>query len=156
MDVWVFAAVCEPNREHDAAYELLSVAVKQIFGLDELPSVGRMEKGKPFFPDHPEICFNISHSHGAVVCALHDRPVGVDIEKLRPAPKRLANGMDDYSFFLQWTVREATIKMQGRGVGALRQALQPGKFCCTNEELMPGWILAVCPSEESDICFRRM
>ena len=51
-------------------------------------------------PDRPDLQFNLSHSHGAAVCALHHLPIGVDVERLRPAPRRLSRGMDDGDFFL--------------------------------------------------------
>jgi len=39
--------------------------------------------GKPYAPGIP-VEFSISHSGNMVVCAVDDRPVGIDIEKIRP------------------------------------------------------------------------
>ena len=61
---------------------LLRRALREEYGLAELPKIETEEKGKPFFPDHPEIHFNLSHCKYAVACALDRAPVGVDAEAL--------------------------------------------------------------------------
>ena len=96
-------------------------------GIDPLPRMERAPGGKPFFPDLPQVRFSLSHSHGAAVCAVHDREVGVDVELLRPAPRRLGAGMTDEEFFRLWTAREATAKRAGRGLEFLlaRRARTP-------------------------------
>ena len=151
MDLTIYAALCPEGSEHDLAYRLLALAVEQVFDLKALPEIARETGGKPFFPDRPDICFNLSHSHGAAVCAVHDKPVGIDIEKLRPAPKRLANGMEDEAFFRLWTAREATIKRQGLGVGALLRPMEPDPMCRCVEGLLDGYIVTVCPSEDTAV-----
>lgn len=155
MDVLVYAALCAEGEEHSCAYRLLSVVVQRVYGLSALPDVARGERGKPYFPDRPDICFNLSHSHGAVACAVHARPVGVDIEKLRPAPKRLAGGMEDRAFFCRWTAKEASVKRDGKGIAQLRRDFEPDPLCKTSEELLPGWIVTVCPSDLSEVRFLR-
>jgi len=151
----VYAALCPEGQEKKAAWHLLALAVKGEYGLDILPQVAREPGGKPYFPDAPHICFNLSHSHGAAVCALHHRPVGIDVEKLRPAPRRLAGGARDDEFFRRWTGREASIKLEGRGWQALVEDREPDRRCCWLEELLPGWIIALCPEQESPIrCVR--
>jgi len=156
MDIVLFGALCRPGTERQTAYELLALAVREVFSLDTLPEIAREEGGKPFFPGAPRICFNLSHSHGAAVCALHDRPIGVDVEKLRPAPRRLVAGMPDDAFFRRWTAREATVKLQGRSWQALLSDWEPDSRCRWEEALLPGWIIAVCPTEESPIRVKRI
>ena len=152
MDVAVYAARCPKGREGAAARRLLALAVGQEYGLTALPAIERESGGKPFFPDRPDICFNLSHSHGAVVCALHDRSVGVDVERLRPAPPRLARGMEDVAFFRLWTGREATVKRSGQaGLAVLMAAPEPDRLCVCREDFLPGWIVTVCPSEAAPI-----
>lgn len=46
-------------------------------------SFGIKEHGKPYAKDLP-VEFNISHSSDMVVCAVDDKPIGIDIEKIRP------------------------------------------------------------------------
>ena len=151
MDVTVYAAAGPEGGEKELAHRLLALAVKREYGLKELPETSREPGGKPFFPSRPELCFNLSHSHGAAVCALHDRPVGIDVEKLRPAPKRLAEGMDDEAFFRLWTAKEATVKRRGEGVAALLRPMEPERLCRCLEGLLEGYIVTVCPSEEAEI-----
>ena len=151
MDVIVYGALCPEGEERSCAYRLLALALKQECGVPRLPGIARADGGKPWFPDHPALCFNLSHSHGAAVCALHDRPVGVDVERLRPAPKRLAAGLGDEDFFRLWTAREATVKRQGRGVGALLRPLEPDRLCQCLENFLPGWIVTVCPQKNAPI-----
>lgn len=151
MELILYAALVEEGAEHKLAYRLLSLAAKREWGLDALPEIVREPGGKPFFPSRPDICFNLSHSHGAVVCALHDKPVGVDVEKLRPAPKRLAAGMEDEAFFRLWTAKEATVKRRGLGIGALVQPLEPDPLCRCVEGLLEGYIVTACPSEHTEV-----
>ena len=151
MDVMVYAALCQENQEHDAAYALLRYAVKQLFDLSELPEIVKEEKGKPYFSQYSRICFNLSHSYGAAVCAVHDRPIGVDVEKVRPAPRRLAKDMGDTDFFCRWTAMEATVKRDGQDWRSLLTRPEPDALCRCSENLLPGWIITVCPSEEANI-----
>jgi len=151
MDVIVYAAFCPEGKEHTGAYALLRYALERELDLAELPDIGKTEHGKPFFPQYSHICFNLSHSHGAVVCAIHDKAIGVDIEKLRPAPKRLAKGMGDADFFRRWTAMEATVKRAGKDWRSLLDGPEPDGLCHGIEDLLPGWIITVCPSESTVI-----
>ena len=155
MEVLVYGALCAEGEERACAYMLLAAAVQEVYGISTLPEIDRKIGGKPFFPTRPDICFNLSHSHGAAVCAIYDRPIGVDIEKVRPAPKRLAGTMEDREFFRLWTQKEATVKQMGKGVGALLRPFDPNPLCRTNEDLLPGWIISVCPHEPAEIRFLR-
>lgn len=147
----IYAALCPKGAEHDLAYRLLALAAERELGLRPLPEIAREAGGKPFFPSCPEVCFNLSHSHGAAVCAIHDKPVGVDVEKLRPAPKRLAAGMEDEAFFRLWTAREASVKRRGLGIEALLRPLEPDPLCRSVEGLLEGYVVTVCPSEDTEI-----
>lgn len=150
-EVLVCAALCPPGEEHQAAWELLAQVLARELGIESLPEVAKGGEGKPFFPERPDICFNLSHSHGAVACAVHDREVGVDIERLRQPPKRLGRGMEPEAFFQLWTAREATVKRQGRGIAALIQGEAPDPLCRSFSDLLPGWIVTVCPSVDAPI-----
>ena len=156
MDVYVFGTQCAEGEEHDCAYRLLALALKQVYGMDEMPMIEREKGGKPYFPQRKDICFNLSHSYGAVVCAVHDRSIGVDVERLRSAPKRLAEGMDDLSFFRLWTAKEASVKREGKGIAALLRDVTPDVMCQTEDEFLPGWIVTVCPSEKAEVRFVRI
>lgn len=91
------------RREPLCAYLLLRLALRETYGWEELPEISLSAQGKPDFPDHPAVYFNLSHTGGAVLVGISDQPVGVDIERVRPvAPaslKRLAAGVEEKDFF---------------------------------------------------------
>ena len=147
----MYSALCPEGEEHAAAYQLLLLAVQREFGMDAVPEIEREPGGKPFFVGCSDLHFNVSHSHGAAVCALHDKPVGIDVERVRKAPRRLAQGQEDREFFRTWTCKEATIKRQGLGVGALLRPVETAPECVTFEDALPGWIITVCPTEHAEV-----
>ena len=55
--------------EHETAYRLLAYAVQEVYGLS-LPEIACDSRGKPFFPQRQEICFNLSHCRGLAVCGI--------------------------------------------------------------------------------------
>ena len=124
------------NRQNQAmcAYGLLRHALEEQYGLRTLPAIELSREGKPMFRDRPEIHFNLSHTDGAVLCAVHDHPVGVDIERIRPVSlrtmRRLAGVDTEEAFFQCWVRREARTKRTGTGVSTMMREetpLQPGE-----------------------------
>ena len=63
-EILVYAALCPPGEEHRAAWELLALVLERELGIPVLPETERGEEGKPFFPERPDVRFNLSHSHG--------------------------------------------------------------------------------------------
>ena len=103
--------------------------------------------------------FNISHTRGMVAVAVAGRPVGVDVERVRPlpdmrqlvttlmAPEALAAFDEERApcekirlFFRYWTLGEAFIKATGQG---LDQGLDSFAFTPRGEprltRVTPGW-----------------
>ncbi len=102
---------------------------------------GIKEHGKPYAKDLA-VEFNISHSSDMVVCAVDDKPVGIDIEQIRPIDLTIAKRIctdeellylfghtpteQDFTyttdteiltrFFELWTAKEACGKCRGNGV----------------------------------------
>ena len=113
-----------------AAPGLLALALAETFGLGEIPRLERLPGGKPFFPDRPEIHFNLSHSGPLALCAVGDAPVGADVEVIRPRweglPRRVLSegeyrwfagrGSRWADFYTLWTLKEARLKYEGTGL----------------------------------------
>ena len=127
----------DPARRQEplCAYLLLRLALRESFGWSELPDIALAHGGKPCFPDHPTVYFNLSHTSGAVLVGVSDHPIGVDIEHVRPMPpnalRRLAAGVEEKNFFPCWVRREARAKLDGTNVGTLLRAetpLREGEF----------------------------
>lgn len=131
------------------------------------------EYGKP---ELDGICFNLSHSQEMVVCAISDKAVGCDIEKMGNAPERIAerffceneikylesfkNEKKDREFYRLWTMKESYMKMTGEGMHLeLNQfefifedrvkVVRGGKICpCfVKEYALPDYKLTVCAEE---------
>lgn len=94
--------------------------------------------GKPRLVDG-ELCFNLAHSGDAVVLAVAEDEVGVDVEELRPlstadrlarricTPRELAEllalgaGVRSKAVLRLWTAKEAVLKALGSGIrGSMR------------------------------------
>lgn len=149
----------EKRREPLCAYLLLRYALGERGRLDggDLPRMARADLGKPYFPDHPELQFNLSHTEGAVLLALADGEVGVDIERVRPVSprmrQRLAAGESEGAFFRAWVRREARTKRTGRGVASMLRAetpLEAGECYQPLDDLFPGYAAGVA-AEETDL-----
>ena len=147
MSVIVYGAVGPAGGERQLAHTLLETALLREYGLSPVPAVLRRDNGKPYFPDFPDLHFNLSHSHGAAVCALSDAPIGIDVEVVRPAPRRLSGGMEDEAFFRLWTAQEATVKYTGEGMEALIRRPPPDPRCRVLENFLPGCIVTICPAD---------
>jgi 4'-phosphopantetheinyl transferase len=141
------------------AYALLRAAAGQVWGLDA-PEIVRLPGGKPVFARYPGCHFSLSHSGPLALCALSDRPVGADLELLRPrSPKLpayalrgerydrfLAQGGSWEAFYALWTETESILKYTGEGLRAWRRcALPPG--CVLSRLGGEGWLGTVCGHE---------
>ncbi len=88
------------------------------------------EYGKPYCEFIDDFYFNVSHSGNWVVCAVDNKPVGVDIEKISAIDLdisknffsdkehndlMLSNYPFDY-FFALWSLKESYIKFIGKGL----------------------------------------
>ncbi len=105
-------------------------------------SIAKDETGRPYFPSHPHVDFNISHTNAYVAVAVatkKDERVGVDIEDTArfeqhpDSPKKLAkrffcdSELDVFSDFGEstekfvelWTRKEAYLKYTGEGISKI-------------------------------------
>ena len=145
------------GNEPICAYAALQLGLNAIYGWKELPEISYTKYGKPEFPDHPEVQFNISHTRGAVLVGIHDQPIGVDIERIRPVSertmRRLADVETEKEFFESWVRRESRGKCGGRGLAAMRPHASPTMLGERFEfvETFPGYVACVCTHSEDPI-----
>lgn len=150
------------QRLSEAGRNLLASGLRDLHGITSLPVISRNENGKPFFTDHPDIHFNISHSGRTAVCAIACVPVGVDIQEISRCPDRIIRryggeelykkynaSADRDEFFLSWwTCEESYAKFLGSTLAACiggekiycrfwQTRLSNGCFCtvCTEGEV---------------------
>ncbi|HJB98935.1 MAG TPA: 4'-phosphopantetheinyl transferase superfamily protein [Candidatus Flavonifractor merdavium] len=156
------------------AYGLLAELLAAEYGLPGLPELERQAGGKPFFPQRPDLHFNLSHSGGLALCGAGTAPLGVDIEAIRPRRAGLARyicspeeyawyeelGGDWESLYTIWTLKEARVKCTGEGLRQRPEAIavpligpgQTGELegLVFRSYAGDGWLGAVCcvPPEE--------
>lgn len=122
----------ERRREPLCAYLLLQLALWETYGWKKLPEMSTTSQGKPLFPEHPDVHFNLSHTGGAVMVGVSDQPIGVDIERIRPVSlrsmQRLAGVSTEEAFFQCWVRREARAKRSGTGVGTMLRSETPLQY----------------------------
>ena len=136
---------------------LLAHVLNVEYGIAPLPDIVRAPEGKPYFPSLPALHFNLSHTGPYVLCGISDRPIGVDMEQIRPRRDSLpryaltseeyikyqAMGGDWPAFYALWTRKEAWCKYTGQGLRLLwgtppPEGLQFGSYAGDN------WRAAVC------------
>lgn len=119
----------EKQQEPLCAWALLLYALQERKSWREFPPIAFYPDRKPFFPDYPELHFNLSHTNGAVLVALSDAFIGVDIERIRPLNRqilrRLPKNFTELDFFQSWVRREARFKRIGTGPGMLQAEEHP-------------------------------
>ena len=106
------------KKQTVAAEMLIKTALK-----DDTALILRDESGKPYIKNR-DIYISISHSYNYAVCAIDDKPIGIDIEKIRDINLKTAkkfcsskellyiNEVNSISrFFEIWTAKEATYKL---------------------------------------------
>lgn len=134
---------CTGRAELNAAQKKCGVIlrdslIKKYTGLTDC-EIAVSETGKPYIKNHPEVCFNISHSGYFAACALmineKYRSIGIDVEiiasnvrydsiaKRYYAAEELENlekltSTDERlcEFFTTWTRKESYLKCTGSGL----------------------------------------
>jgi len=140
------------------AYQLLKEGLRKEFGLLENPIFEYNEHGKPSIVGHPEIFFNLSHCKEAVVCAISNQPIGVDVESVREYKESLVRytmnneeiavithaEIPAFAFIRLWTMKEATSKLIGTGItNDLKTLIDTTKYKYTTVERQR-YIYTVC------------
>lgn len=113
-----------------AKQQLIAQLQQEGLSFDTTIAVG--EKGKPFFLYNQGLHFSISHTKDHIAIAIGSRPVGIDIEQLRPYKIEVVRRFfhpDEYAFIDSlmpeqqaeaftrlWTMKEAAVKCTGTGI----------------------------------------
>lgn len=111
---------------------LLAHGIYTIYGIDMKEEPRSTKKnGKPYFNNHPEIHYNISHSGDYVLCAIGSRSLGIDIQRHKPVDiKKMAkhtlsqteydsiknSPTKEIDFFRYWVMKESYLKWTGEGI----------------------------------------
>jgi len=140
------------------AYRLLQQGLQREYGITEPPVFTYGPHGKPSIEGHPEIFFNMSHCREAVVCALADNPVGVDIESIRTYRPSLVHytmneaevrqieeaAHPERMFIRLWTMKEARLKLSGEGISRDMKTVLTDSGCRFLTVEQPRFIFTVC------------
>ena len=111
---------------------LLKQMYGELTGEEEMPEIGKMPRGKPYFLSG-DLHFSITHTKTRVFCAISDRPIGIDAEdvnrKVSPslAQKILSPGelavydaapaeQKNEILLRLWVMKEAEVKCSGLGL----------------------------------------
>ena len=166
---WFPARVCRAEKMPPDTAALCLAAGALIAGVLHLHE-DALRAGQYGKPCAPGVFFSLSHSGGYALLAAAESDVGADLERVRPAPERVAarvftpdeqrwlgNGEDyDARFFTLWTLKEALLKTCGRGLTLPLQSLDvlpllrgqsvqtpDGAFFGSTQQF-DGYCLAVC------------
>lgn len=127
--MFLFAADNLTQRQQ--ARVLLSHAAAHIWNFSSLPEIDTLSGGKPYFPQHPDCHFNLSHSGSYALCAAGASPVGVDIQIIKTnwrdgLPRRVCSPQqlqwleqqpDRWrGFATLWCMKESRVKWDGSGL----------------------------------------
>lgn len=116
-----------------AAQVLLRYGAARVMGVPMCDvRITYTERGKPLL-NNGWYC-SVSHTDGVCICAVARREIGMDIEKIRPYPERVAEKYfskdeqdslifaenKDSAFFEIWTKHESFVKLTGEGLRSIR------------------------------------
>lgn len=123
--------------------------LQKYFGIPaEKQEIGCGAHGKPYLLGYPDVHFSISHSGKWAACAVSDRPVGIDVQEIRPfVPKvaervctaeelaEIAESTDPTSAFTRlWTQKEAVLKKYGFGMQGDMKTCLKGETVFSKQE----------------------
>ncbi|NLX92541.1 MAG: 4'-phosphopantetheinyl transferase superfamily protein [Clostridiales bacterium] len=140
---------------------LAKLAIKKVFGIPFAEiKFDLTQAGKPYVFNRCDVHFNISHSGNRVVCAVHDKPVGIDIQKMKePRLEALAKRFftqkeqecffstppdtRKVQFFKIWTAKESYIKFLGTGMKDVKKDID--ESCVIRTSLLfPDYVVSIC------------
>lgn len=144
------------------AFVLLQHALREEYGIAEIPEFVYNEFGKPSLPDQL-IHFSLSHCNDAVACAVSDNNIGIDVESIVPynpdVARRVCTAAElemlgqsdnkDTDFIKLWTMKESISKFDGRGLTMHFNEINIGDYVMLTQEAS-NYILSVCFGKTSE------
>ena len=135
-------------------FVLLQRALREEYGITEVPEFVYNEFGKPSFSNLP-IHFSLSHCKDAVACAVSNHNIGIDVETIVPynpdVARRICTAAElkmltqsedkDVDFIKLWTMKEAISKYEGMGLALPFKSIKTKKynvFCQNNSRYCVG------------------
>lgn len=122
--------------------ELIETHLQSTVDADSM-EFGYNEHGKPYLLNYPDIHFSISHCKNALIVAVHNDEIGVDVESVRPLNEELAayvmndnelylihsEAQPEIAFVRLWTQKEAVLKYLGTGITNNLKNILPNDDC---------------------------
>lgn len=118
------------KRKQSVGTGYLLFRLRKRFSIEVEPVV--MPNGKPVFPEHAGVHFNLSHSGAYAALAFGNTPLGLDVECVKQANLKMAKrffAKEEYEclaeadeteqadiFTKLWTGKEAVVKASGAGL----------------------------------------
>ena len=140
------------------AFVLLQCALRDEYGITEIPEFVYNEFGKPSLPNLP-IHFSLSHCKDAVACAVSDHNIGIDVESIVPYNPDVARRVctadelkmleqssnKDVEFIKLWTVKEAISKYEGMGLSLPFSEIDKMNYLlCSKVSVNSRYVLSSC------------
>ena len=155
-------------------YALVALGIEYEYGIHDILIWDYEEYGKPFFKDHKDICFNLSHSGYGVICGIDNNAIGVDIQEIMHYDMGVGEMIlsDDEKLYLQsldnpdvgfteiWTLKESYVKMLGIGMDTDLKEIsfdlagdsfyKYGKYF--EKRIIDNYVISYCASEPMEFC----
>lgn len=113
----------EKDKKLSLGAELLLInVVKTYYPKTVLPlEIETNQFGKPMIKGADNLHFNLAHSQDIAVCAISDKPLGVDTEHISRVSKKIRDryfteNEKKLDFGYIWTRKEAVVKAEGTGI----------------------------------------
>ncbi len=130
--IHIYAMQIQNGDQHGMAELLLNRSLERCTDVQTPAQYHRNEHGKPYLTDTPETYVNWSHSGDYVICAISDREVGIDLQRMDREPKenlirkaltpeecenlkKAAPEDRKKRFYEYWSVKESFLKALGTG-----------------------------------------
>ena len=139
------------------AFMLLQCALREEYGITEVPEFVYNEFGKPSLPNLP-LHFSLSHCKDAVACAVSDYNIGIDVENVvsynPDVARRVCTATElgmltqsedqDADFIKLWTIKEAISKYEGMGVSLPFSEIVTDRYLLSTHYAENNVVLTVC------------